>query len=346
MHFQRFWQIALILMFFIYFLQLCVESILKKHTNEFKEKYMQDKDIDPEENDLETVREFDEKPAKMRTSNVSGFISMFDKSPCAFYNEMYEYFGDSLAMQLPDMPELKCIVFKPTPKEISVSLTDPETSKSGEELLDEFMEQVKIEEEIERKRKEQEKYEKEKREREEQARLEKVQLEYNRRMADHRQQLQLAYQRRARGEVLGSDDEIDIEGDNGAKSDNSDRSEEETPASGPADVSLAVKSTVSGPGQGIKLTITKRPRLTLNLKQSTPSPHSSHQQKDSKETKSRKRKQSFSEMFDYEDISDHEAGPSYLSTAFYSSEGEGSSDGGSGRKGLTLKLRKHEPPSD
>ena len=304
---------------------------------------MQDKDTESEEHGLKSAQsdqKLDEKPAKTRTSNVSGFISMIDKSPCAFYNEMIEYFGDSLAMQLPDMPELKCIVFKPTPKEITVSLGDTDANKSGEELLDEFMEQVKIEEEIERKRKEQEKYEKEKREREEQARLERVQLEYNRRMADHRQQLQLAYQRKALGEVLGSDDEIDIEGDSGAKSDNS---EEETPAIEPA---LAVKSTVSGPGQGIKLTITKRPRLALNLKQSTPSPHSSHQQKDTKETKSRKRKQSFSEMFDYEDISDHEAGPSYLSAAFYSSEGEGSSDGGSGRKGLTLKLRKHEAPSD
>ena len=326
-------------------LQLCVEAILKKHTNEFKQKYMQDKDTEQEENRLkkaESEQKLEEKHVKTRTANVSGFISMIDKSPCAFYNEMIEYFGDSLAMQLPEIPELKCIVFKPTPKEIPVSLGDKDANKSGEELLDEFMEQVKIEEELERKRKEQEKYEQERKEREQQARLARVQSDYDRRMADHRQQLHLAYQRKALGEVLGSDDEVDIEGDNGAKSDNSDRSEEEAGAQ-PA---LAVKSTVSGPGQGIKLTITKRPRLTLNVKQSTPSPHSTHSQKDIKETKSRKRKQSFSEMFDYEDISDHEAGPSYLSTSFYSSEGEGSSDGGSGRKGLTLKLRKHEAPYD
>ena len=313
---------------------------------------MEEKENDAEESDpsgAESKLELSQDHlTKAKSSNVSGFISMFDKSPAAFYNEMYEYFGDSLSMQLPEMPELKCIVFKPTLKEVTISLADPETSKSGEELLDEFMEQVKIEEEMEKIRKEQERLQREKREREEQARLEKIRIEHDKRMADHRQQLHLAYQQKVQGEihVLGSDDEIDIEGDNGG--DNSDKSEEEVATSGAGDVALAVKSTVSGPGQGIKLTITKRPRLTLNLKQSTPSPHSSYQQKDSKETKSsRKRKQSFSELFDqFEDISDYEAGPSYTSTTFYSSEGEGSSDGGSGRKSLTLKFRKHEPPSD
>ena len=329
-------------------IQLCVESILKKHTREFEQKYMQDKETDPEDGVSASVKSNidikQEYPAKSKSSD-SGIISAFDKSPSAFYNEMYEYFGDSLSMQLPEMPELKCIVFKPVLKEVTVSLADPETNKSGEELLDEFMEQVKIEEEIEKIRKEQERLAREKWEREELARLEKIRSDYDKRMADHRQQMQLAYQQRAEGQMLGSDEEIDIEGDNGA--DNSDKSEEEVAGAGAGDIALAVKSTVSGPGQGIKLTITKRPRLTLNLKQSTPSPHSSHQQKDSKETKpSRKRKQSFSELFDFEDISDYEAGPSYTSTTFYSSEGEASSDGGSGRKALTLKLRKHEPPSD
>ena len=310
---------------------------------------MQEKDADDEDGNTTIVGSISDpsldKLSRIRDANVSGFISMFDKSPCAFYNEMYEYFGDSLSMQVPEIPELKCLVFKPKPQELT-AIADPDTSKSGEELLDEFMEQVKIEEEIERKRKEQENFEREKREREEQARLVKMQYEYDRRMADHRQQLQLASQRRARGEDIGVFEAIDIEGDSGTKSDNSDKSEEEATGAGPSDVALAVKSTVSGPGQGIKLTITKRPRLTLNLKQSTPSPHSSHQQKDTKETKSRKRKQSFSEMFDFEDISDYEAAPSYTSATFYSSEGEGSSDGGSGRKSLTMKFRKHEPPSD
>lgn len=86
-----------------------------------------------------------------------------------FYNEMYEYFGDSLSMRLPDLNEkvsLKSKIFKPAKKEIYVKLSDSEALKSGDDLLEEFMEQVRIQEKIDKERREQEKIEKERLEKE------------------------------------------------------------------------------------------------------------------------------------------------------------------------------------
>lgn len=55
---------------------------------------------------------------------------------------LYEYFGDSLAHCLP-LAETN-YVFKATKKEALVSLGDENTGKSGEELLDDLMEQIKL----------------------------------------------------------------------------------------------------------------------------------------------------------------------------------------------------------
>lgn len=160
--------------------------------------------------------------------------------------------------------------------------------------------------------------------------------DHEQRKEDHRQQLQLAQQRQQVITAAGdSEGEIDVEGDND-KSDNSFQSEksEEDLA---ADISVAVKS--SEPGQGIKLTFTKRPKLTPF---SGDSPFSDYGDVREKETKhGRKRKHgSLSPDFDQ---SLYETGPSSFShLGLYSSEGEGSSDSSTGRKSLTMKFKKKD----
>ena len=57
--------------------------------------------------------------------------------------ELYEYFGDSIAHCLPLVETHE--VFRPVKKEEMVSLGDENTGKSGAELLDNLMEQIALE---------------------------------------------------------------------------------------------------------------------------------------------------------------------------------------------------------
>lgn len=84
-----------------------------------------------------------------------------------FYSDMYNYFGDSLSMRLPDLTQLipfRTKVFVPKVKEHLISLADPNTSKSGEELLEDLMEQARLQEIRDKERKERERVEFEKQE--------------------------------------------------------------------------------------------------------------------------------------------------------------------------------------
>ena len=93
-----------------------------------------------------------------------------------FYAEMYEYFGDSLTIRLPLMSEkidLKSKVFLPRKDETLVSLSDQDAAKSGEELLAEFMVQVKIQQKLDKERMERERLQR--------------QIDYERRERERRQ---------------------------------------------------------------------------------------------------------------------------------------------------------------
>ena len=164
----------------------------------------------------------------------------------------------------------------------------------------------------------------------------KQKREQENRQADRRQQLQIAQQRQLISAAGDSDAEIDVEGDND-KSDNSFHSEKsEEDLAG--DISVAVKSSIGEPGQGIKLTFTKRPKLTQF---SVDSPFSDFGDYREKESKSRKRKHS--SLSPDIDISNYETGAlSFSNLGLYSSEGEGSSDSGTGRKSLTMKFKKRD----
>ena len=81
----------------------------------------------------------------------TGFASPTHKSPCAFYSEMIEYFGDALSIKLPEIQELKTHVFLPQERDLVTVITDPTAAKSGEELLDELVNEVKREEMLKKK---------------------------------------------------------------------------------------------------------------------------------------------------------------------------------------------------
>ena len=299
-------------------LQLCAEFVLQSRMKEFKEKFLN--------SSKSSADSADARPGnlvKLKQSGSSGFISMFDKSPSAFYCEISEYFGDSLCVRLPEIPELKSTVFKPSNKEVNMSFSDSEANKSGEQLLDELMEQIKQEKEASRKKKEREKYLKDKQERDQLERIERRKQEQEMRLADQRQQLFLRKQRQA---ALESDDEIDVEGDD--KSDNSlnsDRSEED----GAVDSDISVKSSIGAPGQGIKLTFTKRSKLTLgHAPQFEDSPLSDSYDMGDTVKKGKKRKhgstspQEMTSSLTFNDIVDFGSSSRRPQTSTYSTEGE------------------------
>ncbi|KAL3872699.1 hypothetical protein ACJMK2_035908 [Sinanodonta woodiana] len=348
---------------------LCVESILRKKIKEFKSHCFSSCSSDASSETTTVKVEPDVKQEHIKqeryitkSSASSGSVSFFDKSPSSFYTEMYEYFGDTLVMLLPDVEGLKEMVFKPKSKEIIVSLEDRESKKTGEELLDELMIQVRIQEELDRKKREQERIEQEKRKKEEKERLE---FERRRRAEELKEQERLENEQRKEAErrrrlaekeryekrkLDTFEKEMDVDQAE-VKSDRSEKSEEEEQyqTEAPEDMSLAVKSTVSGPGQGIKLTITKRPRLKLNIKtgKSSPVPTTSRESREKDSKHGRKRKQSLcspkeSAQFEL----DQEQYDFLASHAIYSSEGEYSSDGSTYRKPLTLKLKKKETTSE
>ncbi|KAJ8308361.1 LOW QUALITY PROTEIN: hypothetical protein KUTeg_013235 [Tegillarca granosa] len=152
---------------------LAVELLLKCQIKRFEEEYMTDNDkVIPQEDkkDNKKSKTLDVPIKAESTSDQSTNIqNILHTTVGQFYNEMYEYFGDSLSMRLPDLNEkvsLKSKVFKPAKKEIYVKLSDSEALKSGDDLLEEFMEQVRIQEKIDKERREQEKIEKERLEKE------------------------------------------------------------------------------------------------------------------------------------------------------------------------------------
>lgn len=67
-------------------------------------------------------------------------VVIFDCS--MYFQSLYEYFDDSLAHCL---PLVQTHMFKPVKEEHVVNLGDENTSKSGEKLLDNLKEQIKME---------------------------------------------------------------------------------------------------------------------------------------------------------------------------------------------------------
>lgn len=117
---------------------------------------------------------------------------------------------------------------------------------------------------------------------------------------------------------------MDVEGDND-KSDNSFQSEK-SEEDKDGDISVAVKSSIGEPGQGIKLTFTKKPKLAQF---SHNSPFNDFGDSDREAKQGMKRKHSLSPDIDIG-----------LEDLVYSSEGEGSSRSTSGHKPLTMKIRR------
>lgn len=230
-----------------------------------------------------------------------------------FYAAMYNYFGDSLAMRLPKLNLQH--VFKPTKKETWVSLRDKEIDgKSGEDLLENFMQQVRIQqirEAEERKKREererllaierhkqllrQQEYramEEERRRKEEKVRRVKeaerkrLQEELRRNELQDRQHQeeisrqftqQPALMRQAERQAsfeynedpsdAEEEQDVDVE-ETSSRSPESEKSEEDQPyfPSDPSHMNLTVKSTVSDPTKGIKLTISKRPKMASHVR--------------------------------------------------------------------------------
>ena len=179
------------------------------------------------------------------------------KTMTHIYHEFYSYFGDGLATRLPVIENTHD--YTPKKEEIYVSLTDPETLKSGEALLEAFMETI---------------------EKSESEDLKSERSEKSDRTPDEMDV-----------------EELDEKSEKSDRSFRSDHSEETLTLFGDdvRSVDLAVKSTVDDPSGGIKLTITKRPKITI--KPPEPPQHE-------KDKRGRKRKQSFRgsrlhDFFDY-----------------------------------------------
>ena len=238
--------------------QMAIELAFKKYIKDFKDKNI----TDPSSSGAlgQTCRSITDYQSKVnKSATTGGFISMFSKSPVTFYREISEYFGDGLTLKLPEMLELKSQVFMPTVREIKTSISDPQENKSGEELLEELVEQVKQEESVKKQEdmKRQEKVKMELEEKNEWWRREK-----ERRMVDHRQQLQMVQQRKLQDLASDIDSEIvevvDVVGSvdklgGGFQTHGYQQSTElGIGASG---------SRGASPGQGIKMTFTKKSKL-------------------------------------------------------------------------------------
>ncbi|CAG2211750.1 TAF6 [Mytilus edulis] len=107
----------------------CVEYLLKSQIKEFEDEISKEKESsvlatpsDPEVNKSE------------QKVNSQTLPNPFGTSVTKFYSEMYDYFGDSLTLQLPNLAEtidFKKSVFKPSKKDELISLADPEAAKTG-----------------------------------------------------------------------------------------------------------------------------------------------------------------------------------------------------------------------
>ena len=145
------------------------------------------------------------------------------------YQELYEYFGDSLAAKLP-IRHLQNIYIQGQ-KEVYVSLGDDECKKSGEELLQQLLnsatpEMPSVQPDDTEMKSENHSYEQT---------MEEMDFDEKSEPSERSEQSS----RSSRSDRSHSDENLSFLGD---------------------DTDLTVKATVSDPSMGIKLTITKRPK--------------------------------------------------------------------------------------
>ncbi|XP_048731992.2 TAF6-like RNA polymerase II p300/CBP-associated factor-associated factor 65 kDa subunit 6L isoform X2 [Ostrea edulis] len=134
-------------------LLLSVESLMKTHVKQYED-LLQEKYENMELSDILNQNSGD-LPTLQNGNSVSDAQSTISK----LYNEMYEYFGDSMTKYIPDFNEkfhIRQKVFTPKLKEKLISLSDADSFKSGEELLKEFMEQVKLQQQLDKEKAEKE----------------------------------------------------------------------------------------------------------------------------------------------------------------------------------------------
>jgi hypothetical protein len=278
--------------------QHAVEYLLKKQIKDFEEEISKEKD-----NPLTLTNNDSNKTGDKGDNSLPNPLGT---TVAQFYTDMYDYFGDSLTLQLPNLSntiDFKKTVFKPAKKETLVSLADPEAAKTGEELLDEFMEQVRVQEEIRKAQLEREKLENIRRAREKQEQeREKQEQEERDRMLREKEERRRQERRRAdlereliqkrkeefeRLRMLKEQEEQNAERDKEVIELNSSHSEDEgnVPTFSQIDEEWdseihpgtskhssmqidhsVVKSSVSEASPGIKLKITRGPNKNLHVK--------------------------------------------------------------------------------
>ncbi|XP_052272350.1 TAF6-like RNA polymerase II p300/CBP-associated factor-associated factor 65 kDa subunit 6L isoform X1 [Dreissena polymorpha] len=273
---------------------LCVECILRKYIREFcKENIKEDSKTSEGDRTLPEGEGVESKPFKQEPSSTSSSHSSssssssspaespFHKNPVAFYTELEQYFGDTLAMRLPEILELKTHVFKRQERPLEVCISDPTAHKSGEELLEELVAEVKQEEKIKR----------------EKSLNIKTESETNaERRSAHRHQLKNPHFRRMQDTVHGTNnlagaflESTDVAGPN---------VQSLSAVTGPDVQSLSavtgpnVQSLSAVPGQGIKLMFTKKSFLTQGSPLADILEHDFTELKDKGTSSKQKRKQS------------------------------------------------------
>ncbi|XP_062584524.1 TAF6-like RNA polymerase II p300/CBP-associated factor-associated factor 65 kDa subunit 6L [Saccostrea cucullata] len=133
-------------------LLLTVESLMKTQVKQYED-LLKEKYEKLELSDLLNQEPIEDSPQS------NDLIADVQSTISKLYSDMYEYFGDSLSKFMPDLNEkfnIKQKVFTPKLREKLVSLSDADASKSGEELLKEFMEQVKLQQQLDREKAEKE----------------------------------------------------------------------------------------------------------------------------------------------------------------------------------------------
>lgn len=242
------------------FFQKCVEFILKCQIKEFQN------EIDENEQNEKSLTD-----SNRQTGNES-VPDPLGTTVSQFYTDMYGYFGDSLCLpNLAETIDFKTKVFKPSKKDKLISLADPEAAKTGEELLDEFMEQVRVQEEIRKAQLERDKLETIRRAREKLELEERNKLlrekEEKRRQDRKRAELEreLVMKRREEEERLKMLKEHEK---SSQKEETSSHSEDDGGEYGQDDPCYSRDSPYSdnSPVPGIKLKITRGPNKNLHVK--------------------------------------------------------------------------------
>ncbi|GFO48170.1 taf6-like RNA polymerase ii p300/cbp-associated factor-associated factor 65 kda subunit 6l [Plakobranchus ocellatus] len=163
-------------------LRVAGEKIMRRHIRRFEVMSAQQKERE------ELAKVTDPENITFSESQAAGesFTSAEEEGKNVFelYTSLYEYFGDGLAHCLPIVDTYN--TFKPNPKDDLVSLGDQNSGKSGEELLDNLMEQIKLQEKLEQERKEREQKERKERERRERERRARQAIEQKKREEEER----------------------------------------------------------------------------------------------------------------------------------------------------------------